>query len=254
VQVRAVPAVSVVVFLGLWQLAGSAGWVSPVLVSTPDAIAVTLAALLQDAAFRADLVFTLGVYGTSLLLALVCGGALGILIGTSPVAYQVLSPFIVTLNALPKIVLMPLVVLWFGIGVTANLVLGTLMAAFPIMITTFTGVRTLEGDFLLLARAFRASRSRVLFSIILPGVRPYVISGLRVAVNYGMVGVLIAEFFASSRGLGYRMMQTMSNFLVDAFFACLVIVAAVTLAMTAFAHALERRVGMPDGAAVRGGL
>jgi len=91
------------------------------------------------------------------------------------------------------------------------------------------------------ARAFHAGRWMTLRSVILPGILPHLLGGLRVGVNYAMVGVLVSEFFASSRGVGYRMMLYMSNFEIDAFFVCLVLVAAFSLLCSGVLHWLSLR-------------
>ena len=233
------PAV-VLLFLGVWECAYRLHWVSPVLLSAPTKIITQGYILLQNPAFHHDIAFTLSVYLLSLVLATLIGTSLGFLIGYSPVVYHILNPFIVVINSLPKIVLMPLIVLWVGIGMSANTLLGTLMASFPILTATYTGIRQIERDFLLLARAFGAKPGFIIRHILLPGVMPFTLAGLRVGINYAMVGVLIAEFFASSQGIGYRMVLLMANFQVDAFFVCLVLIASVTLTGTTFVHWLEQ--------------
>jgi len=231
---------AVVVFLLAWEGVARLELVSPVLLSSPTRIAATLPGLLGGP-LLADAAHTLAAYGLSLAVAVTGGTAVGLLIGWSPTAYAVLNPFVVGFHSLPKIVLVPLVVLWLGIGLPANVFLGAMMAAFPILTGAFSGLRALEGDLLLLARAFGAGRLATLRTVVLPGVLPYVLAGLRVGVNYAMVGVLIAEFYASSRGVGYRMVVFMANFEIDPFFASLVLVAGFMVAVTGVVHALERR-------------
>lgn len=175
-------------------------------------------------------------------LGLVTGTLLGLALGTSRPLYLALNPFVVASNALPKIVLLPLIVIWLGVGLAANVFLGSLMASFPILVSTFTGVRHLEQEYSDLARSFGASGWLRLRAIVLPGVLPYVVSGLRVAVSYALVGALIGEFFSSERGLGHRMRLHMANFEVDPFFVCLCLVAALALLATAAVERLERRV------------
>ena len=235
---------SILIFLVIWEVACRLQWVNPVLLSSPTEIYDTWIDLYDDRRFYSDVLFTLRAYGLSLLLAVILGSCLGFAIGYSLTVYRILNPFVVTVNSLPKIVLMPLIVLWVGIGMTANVLLGTLMAAFPITISTYTGVRNLEQDHLILARSFGASPWKIISSVVLPSVIPYTLAGLRVGINYAMVGVLIAEFFASSQGIGNRMVQFMSNFEIDAFFVCLVMVAVVTLTGTSFVHWLERRISV----------
>lgn len=232
---------AVAVFFGAWELICQLGWVSPVLLASPSRIAAAAPELLTRATVLRDLLYTGQVFALALLVAAVCGALLGALVGISPLAYQLLNPFIVSVNSLPKIVLVPLIVLWLGIGMAANVFLGALMASFPIIISTFSGVRSLDRDYVLLARAFGASRGKIARSVVLPGLVPYVLSGLRVGLNYAMVGVLISEFFASSKGVGYRMVLFMQNFEVDGFFVLLVLVATFTVSLTALLHALERR-------------
>ena len=233
---------AVAICLTAWEAICRLELVSPVLLSSPSRIAVTGFRLLRSGALDADLLFTFEVFSVSVATALVAGVAIGFAMGFSPWVYHALNPFIVVANSLPKIVLMPLIVLWIGISMSANVFLGALMASFPIIISVFTGVRGLDHDFVLLARSFGAGRWLTLRAVVIPGVTPFVLAGARVGISYAMVGVLIAEFFGSNRGTGYRMVLYMSNFRIDEFFVCIVIVAAFTLACVAVVHRLERRV------------
>lgn len=228
-------------FVALWEVISRLGWISPVLLSSPSRIATIAPAFLAQPTLRADLLHTLVAFGLALALATLIGSLLGVLLGISRRAYQLLNPFIVATNSLPKVVLMPLIVLWVGIGMTASLLLGTLMASFPLLISTHGGVRNLDAELLQVARAYGARRGFIARTILLPGLLPYVLSGLRVGVNYALVGVLLSEFFAATRGVGYRMMLLMSNFEVDRFFVLLLLVAAFSIGCTALIHALERR-------------
>ena len=228
--------------LFLWEGLHQLEVFNPVLVSAPRSILAALYLLAQESSAWADLGFSLQVLLLSLVFALSVGTALGLVIGFNRGAYTLLNPLVVAANSLPKVVLMPLIVLWLGIGMAANVFLGALMASFPIITATFSGVRALEDDALGVARAFGASRMLTLRRVVLPGILPYLLSGLRVALNYAMVGVLISEFFASSQGIGYRMVLYMANFEIASFYACLLIVVSFTLAMTALVSRLEGRV------------
>ena len=224
-----------------WELAVGAGLANPVLVSSPLRIARAAPELFGSAALHHDLQVTLLSFLGALTLACLCGFALGLLLATQPLAYRLINPFVVAANALPKVVLMPLVVLWVGIGPPASIFLGALMASFPLLVASYSGVRSLERDFLLLGRAFGAPRPLVLREIVLPGLLPFLFSGLRVAINYALVGVLISEFFGASAGIGYRLVIFMSNFEVDSFFVLVVFVALAMVGITAGLTALERR-------------
>lgn len=230
-------------FFGAWEGICAAGWVSPVLLSPPSRVASQAVVLAGQGTLWADLAHTLQAFVLALTIATVGGALLGGLVGYSRAAYAVFNPFVVAINALPKVVLMPLVVLWVGIGTAASVLLGAVMASFPIITATFAGIQALERDFVKLARSFGARRAIMVRTIVLPGVLPYLLGGLRVGLNYAMVGVLIAEFFGASEGIGYRMMLLMANFEVAAFFVYLLVVATFTLAATAGLHLLERRLG-----------
>ena len=252
---RAAGLLAALVALAAWEGVCRGGLVSPVLLAPPTRVAAAAYRLVLSPAVQQDIAYTAGVYALSLGVALVGGTPIGLLMGSSDRVYRLVNPFVVALNCLPKIVLMPLITLWMGIGLQASVLLGALMAAFPIAIASCSGVRSLEQDLILLARSFHAGRWLTARAIVLPGITPFVVSGLRVGLSYAMVGVLTAEFFASSQGIGYRMVALVSNFQIDAFYGCLALVVALALSLTGLVAALERRLQSwrPAAPALRAG-
>jgi len=247
---------SVALFFIVWEAVCRAGWINPVLLSAPSGIVAAGMVLLSHSMIWLDLAYTALAFVMALGVAIVGGAVVGGVIGYSRTAYFVVNPFVVAINGLPKVVLMPLVVLWVGIGSAASVFLGAVMASFPILTATFSGIRALDPDHVRLARSFGAGPRVIARTIVAPGVAPYLLSGIRVGLNYAMVGVLIAEFFGASQGVGYRMMLLMANFEVASFFAYLLIVAAFTLATTSLLQAVERRVThwRPDALSPIGGM
>ncbi len=241
---------SVVVALLVWEGVCRAELVSRVLLVAPSRIAVAGVEMLGLASVRADIGHTLAAFAASLAIALVGGAGVGLLIGWSPVARQVLQPFVVTFHALPKVVLMPLILLWVGFGLGASVFLGAMMAAFPVLTSVAAGVGALEADLLVLARAFGAPRRLTVRAIVLPGLAPFLVSGLRVGISYAMVGVLIAELAGSGRGVGHLMLLFLETFEIERLFAAMTLVAGLTLAATGAVGVLERRLGRwrPDPA------
>ena len=239
-QTKWLPACILMAFFLTWEGICRLDMVSPVLLTPPTGVAAAAFHLLLDSTARRDLGFTMTVYLLSLAVATPAGTLVGFMMGYSPAVYQAINPFVVALNSMPKIILMPIIVLWLGIGISTNVFLGALMAGFPIAIATYTGVRSLERDFVLLARAFRAGRLTTLRTVVVPGIAPFVVSGLRLGINYAMVGILTAEFFASSQGIGHRMMLYISNFEVEYFFGCLALVIGFTLSCTVGISRVER--------------
>jgi NitT/TauT family transport system permease protein len=234
---------SVVAFFAGWEAAYQANLVNPVFFSAPSRIVSATRDVLESGTLIEDLSITLTAYAISILIAAVIGVLVGLTTGVSDLAYRVLNPFIVSLNALPKIVLMPMVLLWFGLGLSSKVFLGALMAGFPIIVNVQSGMHNLERDHIMLARSFGASKIVILRSIVLPSLVPYLLAGLRVGVTYAMVGVLIVEFFASSAGIGYRMVLTTQNFQIDAFFVLLIVVIAIILGCTSIIKLAEKHFG-----------
>lgn len=225
----------------LWEASCRFGFVNPLLLSPPSRIAAAGWALLKSDFFYFDLTATLSAFGASLVLAVVFGTAAGAAMGASRAAYHLLNPHITALNAAPKIALVPVVVLWFGLGFPSAVFLGTLAGSFPIAVSVYAGMRSLERDYVLLARAFRATRTKTALSVIVPGLVPHLIAALRIAVNYVFVSVLVVEFFAADRGLGYRMVVFSQNFQIAPFFALLVLVMGLALALSGVLHWLGDR-------------
>jgi len=235
--------VSVGVFLALWETLDRLGWINPVFFSSPTRIIRSAIDLLGSGRLNDDIQVTLLGFFFALGVATGLGVLVGISVGLSDILYRLFDPIIVALNALPKIVLMPLVILWFGLGLSSKVFLGSVMAGFPIVVGTHAGVRNLERDHVQLARAFGASPFRIFRLVVLPSIAPFVLAGVRLGVNYAMVGVLIVEFFASGKGIGYRMVLYTQNFQIDAFFVLLGLVVAFVLTCSGLVRWLENRMG-----------
>jgi len=227
----------------LWELACARAWISPILLSPPSEIAEALQEKLLSGFWNKDLWTTGKAYGSSLLLALLIGVPLGLAMGLSKSIFHLVNPYVITMNALPKIILCPLVMMWLGTGMNARVFLGTLMASFPIITATLTGIQSIDRGYIELAKIYQSSKAKTLKDIILPSLSPYILSGLRVGVNYAMVGVLIIEFFASSQGVGYRMYAYSQNFSINYFFALLLITVSFVLLCSSLVYSLERRLG-----------
>ena len=220
-RTRGLSILSLVIFFGAWELTCRAGWVSPVLLSSPSNILDNGWTTLLDGRWNQDFATTFLAFGIGFGLATLLGILAGVAMGSSRSIFNLINPYVVAMNALPKIVICPLVMMWFGTGLSARVFLGAVMAAFPIITSTLTGVQSIDRDFVTLARAYRASRWKIFKDVLLPSIAPYVLSGMRVGVNYTMVGVLIVEFFASSKGVGYRLYAYSQNFQIDLFFVLL---------------------------------
>lgn len=243
IRKRGLSALSLMVFFALWEITCRAGWISPVLLSPPSQIVTNGWSGLAEGRWNEDFATTLLAFSLGFGIATIFGTLAGIAMGASKSVFHLIHPYVVAMNALPKIVLCPLVMVWFGTGLTARVFLGAMMASFPIIASTVTGVQSIDNDFVMLAKAYRASPYKIFRDILVPSIAPYVLSGMRVGVNYAMVGVLIVELFASSRGVGYRLYAYSQNFQIDLFFVLLVLVVAFVLTCSSIIHHVEIRLG-----------
>lgn len=233
--------ISAAALAAAWEAACRSGLVSPTLLASPSEVLRAALVLASSSEARADLAVTLAAYLSSLVLGGLLGALLGAAMGASRAADRLIDPYVTAANAVPKIALMPLVVLWFGLGFKPALFLGTVMALFPVAVSVRAGMRALERDLVLLARAFGAGPRVLWLSVIAPGLVPHFLSAWRVAANYALVGVLIVEFFACDRGLGYRMVAYSANFQTAPFMALLLLSMALALAVSGLLRLLEER-------------
>jgi NitT/TauT family transport system permease protein len=220
-------------FVGLWQLASDRGWVDKLFVSSPSDVAHQLWRYMTSEVFLKDFRTTALTFVYGLLLSLVAGLVLGLAMGlVKPVGYF-FDYFFSLLYASPRIALVPLFVLWFGIGRSTGVAMVFLMALFPIMINTTSGVRNVDASLVEMARSQKAGRLQLIRTVIIPGSLPQIISGIRLAIGNALIGVVVAEFLAGGgSGLGYRMQAAAQNFQAAQMFAGLVIISALGLIMT----------------------
>ena len=131
----------------------------------------------------------------------VLGGTLGIWLGVSPFISRLLNPYLNGLNALPKVALAPLFVLWFGLGIESKIALAAALVLFLVFLNTFAGVRQVDQDLIEIARLMKATRLQVIAKVIVPSAMSWMFAGLRVSVPYALIGAVIGEMVASNKGL-----------------------------------------------------
>jgi NitT/TauT family transport system permease protein len=182
-------------------------------------------------------------FAVGLGLAVIVGLPLGVLIGRSRVLNAMFDPFITAFNATPRLVFLPLVMLWFGLGLWSKVVIVFIGALFPILINTYEGVRNADRVLINVVRSFGASEWDVARLVVVPNAMPYIIAGLRLAIGRAVLGVVVAEFFGSESGLGVMMVQAAGRYQVAVVFSGLIVFAALSLIMTALVQMLEHRLG-----------
>lgn len=170
------------------------------------------------------------------------GLTLGGLIGQFPLLERTLYPYVVAFQTLPKVAIAPIIVIWFGYGVTSKIVITATIAFFPLLANTIVGLRAVPQDQIELMVAFTASRWQVFKMARLPHALPYIFVGLDVAIVLSVIGAIVGEFVGSQAGLGYLILQR--NFSMDmaGVFAILVILALMGIGLHLLVHRIQRRV------------
>lgn len=175
-------------------------------------------------------------------LGIIGGVLLGIIIGSSKLAYDVAYPLLIGFASIPKVAVVPILVLWFGAGTVPAIITAAVTCVFPIIVNVATGLATTEPELEDVMRTLRASRLDILIHIGLPRTMPYFFASLKVAITLAFVGTVISETVASNRGIGNLMMIASSSFDVPLVFAGLLVLAAMGVALYAIFSAIEGRV------------
>lgn len=174
-------------------------------------------------------------------IAVVFGCVLGVLVGSSRTVYRATYPLLVGFNSIPKVALVPILVIWFGIGTAPAILLAFLISFFPIVVNVATGLATVEPEIEDVLRSLGAHKLDVLVKVGFPRSLPFFFASLKVAVTLAFVGSVISETVASNEGIGFLMMSASSRFDVPLVFAGLLVVGAMGIAMYEIFAAVERR-------------
>jgi NitT/TauT family transport system permease protein len=181
-------------------------------------------------------------FAQGFLLAAVVGILIGVLMAVNKVAFDFLDPWMSALYSTPLIALAPLYILVFGIGMTARVAVVFTLAVFPIVLNTTAGIRTTDPNLIETARAFGANKFQRFAKILLPWSIPFMVTGLRLAVGRGLMGVVVAEFFGSTSGLGHRVFISSQNFDTAAVWMGVFVLAAIGVVFIRAMHILENKI------------
>jgi NitT/TauT family transport system permease protein len=234
---------SALVMLGLlvaWQLAVDLGGVKEYILPSPTAAIKTyfLPNYQWTANFLATFYATLGAFALSAVL----GIGLAVVIVWNGMLMRTVMPVLVLFNTLPKIALAPLFVIWLGYGIWPNIVIGTTIAFFPMVVNTAVGLATAEPEMLELVRSLKASRWQVFAKIRFPNAVPYIFTGLKLNATMSVIGAIVGEFVASERGLGALIITGGVTLQTPSIFASLILISALGLALYGIVVAVERAV------------
>ena len=173
--------------------------------------------------------------------AVAVGILLGIAVGTSALIYDAINPLLIGFNAIPKVALVPILVLWFGIGTVPAVITAFLTAFFPIVVNVATGIATLEPELADVLRSLGATKLDIVRKVGIPRSMPYFFASLKIAIALAFVGAVVSESIASNVGIGYLMLSASATFRIPLVFAGLLVIAFMGIIMYMGAVRLERR-------------
>ncbi|MES2024674.1 MAG: ABC transporter permease [Pseudomonadota bacterium] len=223
----------------LWEFACRAFAVPEMILPAPSQIIHSM--VQYWSVIQAEALQTLFTTLVGFALAIVFGVLLGVLVGASPEIYRAINPLMIGFNSIPKVAIVPVLVMWFGIGTVPAVLCAFLTAFFPIAVNVATGIAHLEPELADVLRSLGATKSVILKKVALPRALPYLFASLKVAITLAFVGSVVSEMVASNAGIGYLLLNASSSFRVPLVFAALIVVGIMGILMYAISDFIERR-------------
>lgn len=230
---------SVVIFFAAWELFGRDA--NPLFMTFPSAIAlaayeITLNGELISAMKQSFLPLSIG-----LGISIVFGIVIGVLMGQFWFIEYSIDPFVNALYATPRIALVPLIILWAGLGVVGKIVILVSIAIFPVIINTYAGIKDVRGSLMEIGTAYSATKTQIFFKIVLPASVPFIMAGIRLSVGLAIIGLVVAEFFTAISGLGGLITNYANVFATAKVFVPIIVIGIFGVLLTELVVLLEKR-------------
>jgi ABC-type nitrate/sulfonate/bicarbonate transport system permease component len=234
--------VAVAVFLITWELVGNVyQLVNPMFMSAPSLIWKAAVQLFGSGEIWNDLRVSGIEFAWGYFLSVVVGVPFGIAIGWYRKFAYTCDPFVNAMNATPRVALLPLVIIWLGIGILSKVGIIFLGAVFPLLINTRDGVKTTPHNLLTAAKSFGASEWQIFRSVVVPSTVPFILTGLRLAIGRALIGVMVGELYAATAGIGFMITVAGATFQTDKVFVGVLIFAISGMVATELVDKAERR-------------
>src|SRR5215471_2350718 len=225
-------AIAVMLFFAAWQTIFLFVPLNPLFFTTPEQIAVGFIDLVESGDLLHDLAVSAVPFGLGLAAAVMIGVPLGILMGWRVRIGFALDPLMTVFYASPLVALAPLLVIFFGVGVSGKTIIVFTLAVFPFIFNAASGVRAVDPLLINVVRSLGGCERDIYLKILLPSVLPFIVAGARIAVGRALIAVLVGEFFAASEGIGYAISRFGDIFAIDRMFACILTVMVIAVALT----------------------
>jgi sulfonate transport system permease protein len=228
------------VLLAVWEAAGRADLLNPMYAPSPSRVAAALVELFSDGRIWPHLEATFTAALGGLALGIAVGIVLGVVAAGVRFVAELLEPVMIVLNAIPRVILAPLFVIWLGIGLASKIALAFILVAVLIFFTVFTGIRQVDRRLVERVITLGGGRWALVRHVYLPSVAAWVLGNLKVAVGFAFTGACVGEFVAATHGLGYLLSFAQSTYNAALMFALILLILAVVLLIFGVAGRLER--------------
>jgi NitT/TauT family transport system permease protein len=229
------------VLVALWEAAGRAGLLNPLFAPSPSRVWAALVDLFADGRIWPHLEATFTAALGGLALGIAVGVLLGVIAAILPVLSELLEPVMTLLNAIPRVILAPLFVIWLGIGLASKVALSFILVAVLVFFTVFSGIRQVDRKLVERIITLGGNRRALVRHVYLPSVSVWILSNLKVAVGFAFTGACVGEFVAATRGLGYLLSFAQSTYNAALMFALIFLILIVVLGIFAISGRLEKR-------------
>lgn len=219
-------AVALMIFL-IWEFLPRLGFVSPIILPPFTDTMYALYTLVQQEFFMGHFLVTLNEVWWGFVAGTIIGLIGGILFGVIEPLKRLMYPFVVAFQAIPKIVLAPLLISWFGYGQASKIVMAVVISFFPVFINTMVGLENVPGDSLQLMRSLRASPMQTFRKVSLPSAAPLMFAGIKTALTFALIGAIVGEFVGASEGLGFLLHTYNFQLRIDRVFSVIIILSAM---------------------------
>jgi NitT/TauT family transport system permease protein len=232
--------IAMALVLALWEAAGRAGLLNPLFAPSPSRVWVALVDLFADGRIWPHLEATFSAALGGLALGIVVGVLLGVAAALIPLVAELLEPVMSVLNAIPRVILAPLFVIWLGIGIASKVALSFILVAVLIFFTVYTGIRQVDRKLVERVVTLGGNRLALVRHVYLPSVTAWVLGNLKVAVGFSFTGACVGEFVAATHGLGYLLSFAQSTYNAALMFALILLILIVVMLIFVIAGRLER--------------
>lgn len=240
-RITAIQVLIFVLFLLLWETAVQLSWIDGFIFSSPSRILKTFGSMWADGSIFLHTGITLAETLVSFALVVIAGVGMAVLLWYNTELSEILEPYLVVLNSLPKSALAPLLIVWLGANMKSIIVAGMSVAIFGTVLNLYTGFREMDPDKIKLIYTLQGSRKDVLFKVILPGTVPLQLSVMKVNIGLCLVGVVIGEFIGARQGLGYLIMYGSQVFKLDWVIMSIVILCIIAMLLYGILNRIEKK-------------